>query len=345
MGRRNINLNMSVVLAVLFVVIIVVASVGNVHIPLQEFFAIILSRVPGLNQLVDQDIIVKSHETIVLNLRLPRILLSMFAGIGLAYSGVVYQGVFRNPMAEPYLLGVSSGAALGATIASIFPVSFWFFGFSYTSVLAFGGAILVLNLIFMLSRSKKGQTMTVLLLAGLALNYFISSIISLFMMFNHDKIDDIYFWTMGSFKTASYEKILVVGVLVVAVIVYTYPMHKNLDIMLLGDEQAKSLGIDVAKSKRKLLVATSLMTAVIVASCGIVGFVGLIIPHLVRLLTGPIHRKLLLSSALVGGIFLILADTIARSVLENKEISVGIITSMIGVPIFIWMLLKNRQRI
>lgn len=344
MGQKNVRINMTAILVVLLFVMLFVASVGNVHITLQEFFAIIMSKIPGLKNLVNPDLISKSHATIILYLRLPRILLSLFAGIGLAYSGVVYQGVFRNPMAEPYLLGVSSGAALGATIASIFPVTFWFLGFSYTSILAFGGAILVLNVIFVLSNTRKGQTMTVLLLAGLALNYFISSIISLFMMFNHDKIDDIYFWTMGSFKTATYDKILVVGVVVMVVIIYTYPMHKNLDIMLLGDEQAKSLGIDVAKAKRRLLIATSLMTAVIVASCGIVGFVGLIVPHVVRLITGPIHRKLMLHSALIGGIFLILADTIARSILENKEISVGIITSLIGVPIFVWMLLKNRQR-
>ncbi len=185
--------------------------------------------------------------------------------------------------------------------------------------------------------------MNVLLLAGLAINYFISSAISLLMTFNHEKIADVYFWTMGSFRTASYEKILVVAIVVIATIGYTYPMHRNLDIMLLGDEQAMSLGVEVASVKKRLLIATSLMTAVIVASCGIIGFVGLIIPHLIRLMAGPGHRRLLIQSTLLGGIFLILSDTVARSVIENKEISVGIITSIFGVPFFVWMLLKTNR--
>ncbi len=148
---------------------------------------------------------------------------------------------------------------------------------------------------------------------------------------------------MGSFRTASYEKILVVAIVVIATIGYTYPMHRNLDIMLLGDEQAMSLGVEVASVKKRLLIATSLMTAVIVASCGIIGFVGLIIPHLIRLMAGPGHRRLLIQSTLLGGIFLILSDTVARSVIENKEISVGIITSIFGVPFFVWMLLKTNR--
>lgn len=345
MRLREIRINIVMSVVVLLAVILAVASIGNVTVPLREFFAIILSKIPYVNRLVDTSIIVDSHETIVLNLRLPRIILSMFAGFGLAYSGVIYQGIFRNPMAEPYLLGVSSGAALGATIASIFPVSIWFLGFSYVSILAFVGAMSVLYLIFSITKAKGNQSMNVLLLAGLAINYFISSIISLLMMFNQEKIAAVYFWTMGSFSRASYDKILLVGIVVIITILFTYPMHRNLDIMLLGDEQALSLGVEVGAVKKKLLIATSFMAAVIVASCGIIGFVGLIIPHLVRLFVGPSHKRLLIQSTLIGGIFLILSDTVARSLLENKEISVGIITSIFGVPFFIWMLLKYKQKV
>jgi len=345
MRLREMRLNTLISIVLLIVVILVVASIGNVTVPIGEFFVIIMSKIPGLELLIDKSAIIPSHETIILNLRLPRIILSMFAGFGLAYSGVVYQGVFRNPMAEPYLLGVSSGAALGATIASIFPISIRMFGFSYVSMLAFLGAITVLYVIFMITKSRDTKSMNVLLLAGLAINYFVSSIISLFMMFNQDNIANIFFWTMGSFKTATYEKILVVAIVVIVTIVFTYPMHRNLDIMLLGDEQALSLGVEVAVIKKRLLIATSLMAAVIVASCGIIGFVGLIIPHLVRLIVGPSHKKLLIHSTLIGGIFLILSDTMARSLLDNKEISVGIITAIFGVPFFIWMLLKYRQKV
>lgn len=330
---------------ILIALILAVASMGNVTIPLNEFFRIIGSKLPFISNFCDLSTIKPSHITIILNLRLPRILLSLFAGFGLAYSGVVYQGVFKNPMAEPYLLGVSSGAALGATIGSVFPISIRFLGFSYVSVLAFVGALGVLYLIFTFTSSKSDGSMNLLLLTGIAINAFISSIISLIMMFNHDKIADVYFWTMGSFQAASYEKIMVVAIVVIGTTLVTIPYHRHIDIMLLGDEQAISLGVDVAKIKKRLLVITSLMTAVIVASCGIIGFVGLIVPHLVRVAIGPSHRKLLIYSMIVGGIFMILSDTIARSILDNKEISTGIITSLIGVPFFIWILMKNRQNV
>ena len=345
MRLREIRLNIFLSVLVLLGVILAVASIGNVTVPLREFFAIILSKIPFVKQFIDTSIIIESHETIVLNLRLPRIILSMFAGFGLSYSGVIYQGVFRNPMAEPYLLGVSSGAALGATLASIFPISIWFLGFSFVSISAFVGAIGVLYMIFTITKAKGSKSLNVLLLAGLSINYFVSSIISLLMMFNQSKISAVYFWTMGSFSRASYEKILVVAIVVIVTIVITYPMHRNLDIMLLGDEQALSLGVEVGVIKKRLLMATSLMAAVIVASCGIIGFVGLIIPHLVRLFVGPSHKRLLIQSTLIGGIFLILSDTVARSILENKEISVGIITSIFGVPFFIWMLMKYKQKV
>jgi len=345
MNEKKVTLKLIVIIGTLLLLILVVASIGNVTIPLNEFFAIVGSKLPFINQLIDTSHIEKSHMTIVLNLRLPRILLSMFAGFGLAYSGVVYQGVFKNPMAEPYLLGVSSGAALGATIGSVFPLSIRLLGFSYVSLLAFIGALGVLYLIFAFTASRSGSSMNVLLLTGIAINAFISSIISLIMMFNHDKIADVYFWTMGSFQAASYDKIIIVGLVVFGTTLVTIPYHRHIDIMLLGDEQAMSLGVDVAKIKKRLLIITSLMTAVIVASCGIIGFVGLIVPHVVRVVIGPSHRRLLFYSMLVGGIFMILSDTVARSILENKEISTGIITSLIGVPFFIWMLIKNRQNV
>lgn len=344
MKNRFKNYKFWCIIGLLIGLIIVVAGIGNVTIPVSEFFKILGSRLPFFNTRIDTQLIKPSHMTIVLNLRLPRILLSMLAGFGLAYSGVVYQGVFKNPMAEPYLLGVSSGAALGATIGSVFPINVRLLGFSYVSILAFLGALAVLNLIFAFTASKQ-NSMNVLLLTGIAINAFISSIISLIMMFNHDKIDEVYFWTMGSFQAASYDKILVVGIVVFGAILMTLPYHRHIDILLLGDDQATSLGVDVVKVKKSLLVVTSLMTAVIVASCGIIGFVGLIVPHFVRVVIGPSHKRLLPYAMVVGGIFMILSDTVARSILENKEISTGIITSLIGVPFFIWMLLRNRQQV
>lgn len=340
---KNFAVYISLSLLVFLVVIIAVASFGSVTIPFEEFSQIIMSRIPILQNLVPEDSFSSAHANIVMNLRLPRILLSLLVGFGLAYSGVVYQGVFRNPMAEPYLLGVSSGAALGATIASVIPFSINILGFSFVSVSAFLGALLILNLIFMLTNRKEYMSVHVLLLAGLAVNSLVSSIISMIMMFNPDRLEDVYFWTMGSFRTANYTKIVFVLIVVIITVILTYPSYKQLDIMLLGDEQAMSLGVNVAKVKKRLLMLTSFMTAVVVASCGIIGFVGLIIPHLVRIVVGPSHRKLLLLSGIFGSGFLLMSDTIARSILETKEISVGIITSFLGVPFFIWMLLRNKK--
>lgn len=328
----------------LLLIVIVIAGMGNVTIAPKEFVYILLSRLPYVGQYIPTETIIDSHVTIVMGLRMPRIILSILSGFGLAYSGVIYQGVFKNPMAEPYLLGVSSGAALGATMASLFPVSVWFLGFSYTGICAFIGSMLVLVVIFHIGKMKSGSRISVLLLSGLAINYFMSSIISLLMMFNKDKVADVYYWTMGSFRGASWSKILVVGLVVVVVIVLTYPRYKQLDLLLLGDEQAMSLGIDTERVKKMLLIAASLMTAVIVSACGIIGFVGLIIPHLVRIFHGPKHRGLLGYSMLLGGIFLLLADTIARSVVVNMELSVGVITAIIGVPVFITLLVRGRRK-
>lgn len=340
---KNLIVYVSVGIIVFLSVIIAVASFGSVRIPLDEFGYILMSKIPFIQQLVPEGAIIPSHGSIILSLRLPRILLSLLAGFGLAYSGVVYQGVFRNPMAEPYLLGVSSGAALGATIASVIPISFQFLGFGFVSISAFAGALLVLNLIFALTNKKEYMSVHVLLLAGLAVNSFVSSIISLIMMFHPNRMVDVYFWTMGSFRAVSYTKILLVLIVLIITVALTYPSYKQLDILLLGDEQAMSLGVNVAKVKKRLLMLTSLMTAVIVAACGIIGFVGLIIPHLVRIVVGPSHKRLLLLSGLFGSGFLLLSDTFARSLMETKEISVGIITSMLGVPFFMWILLKNKK--
>ncbi len=331
-------------LGILLLFVVIIAGIGNVNVPPKEFIQILLSQLPFVGKHMPTEGIIDTHVTIVMGLRMPRIVLSILSGFGFAYSGVIYQGVFRNPMAEPYLLGVSSGAALGATLASLFPVSIWFLGFSYTGICAFFGSMLVLVLIFRIGKRKGGARISVLLLSGLAINYFMSSTISLLMMFNKDKVADVYYWTMGSFRGAGWSKVIVVGIVVFVVILITYPMHKQLDLLLLGDEQAMSLGIDSERVKKTLLIAASLMTAVIVSACGIIGFVGLIIPHLVRILQGPKHKGLLGYSMLLGGIFLLLADTIARSVVPNMELSVGVITAIVGVPVFITLLVRGRGK-
>lgn len=326
----------------LVVTILVAAVFGTADISISDFFNAMIDKLPG----VDLDVeIPKGHEIIIFNLRLPRILLALFAGMGLAIAGTVFQGVFSNPMAEPYLLGVSSGAAFGATVAAIIDINLKFLSFSAVSLFAFLGAISVVLLIYKLAMQRGELPVTVLLLSGLAVNYFLSSLITLMMTFNQDKIESVYFWTLGSFKNANWEKVFVVGIIVVVGVTYIYLYNRELDLIMMGDEQAKSLGVDVDRLKKRLLLISSLIAAVIVAASGIIGFVGLIIPHGVRLITGPSHRRLMPVAAIAGGIFLIICDTIARTILMNKEISVGIITSLCGVPFFLWLLYSHRKAV
>lgn len=330
----------------LLFIVLVTARFGDVQIPLQDFFAIIGSKIPIIADFIDMEGIPKGYVTIVI-LRFRRIILSMLCGMGLSYAGVIYQSVFKNPMAEPYLLGVSSGAALGATIGTILAgtvhISFQFLGFGTIHIFAFIGALLALFIVFSLGATITRASMGFLLLVGLAINYFISSIISLLIMLHQQQLEEVYFWTMGSFQTSQWEEIFLVGILLLVVVFLSYPEQRTLDIMLLGDEQASALGVDVVKTKKRLLIASSLLSAGIVSSVGIIGFVGLIVPHFTRIIVGPKHKKLLPYSMVFGGVFLTIADTVARSVLDRRELSVGIITSLIGVPFFIYMLIRDRK--
>lgn len=340
MARGNSRLNILIGIVLLFVTVIVAAIFGSADIGVGDFFRTVLSKTPEFEGVFE---IPRSHEIIIFNLRLPRILLALMAGIGLSIGGCVFQGVFSNPMAEPYLLGVSSGAAFGATVAAILQVQIHFLSFGAVSLFAFAGAMMVVLLIYHMAMVKGTLPVAVLLLSGLAVNYFLSSLITLLMTFNQDQLESVYFWTLGSFKNATWEKVLLVTAVVLVSSVYIYIYSKELDMIMLGDEQAKSVGVEVDVLKKRLLLVSSLSAAVIVSASGIIGFVGLIVPHGVRLITGPTHKKLLPLAGISGGIFLIICDTIARSILENKELSVGIITSLCGVPFFLWLLYKNRR--
>ncbi len=326
----------------LLVVVLVAAVFGAAEIGITDFFRAIMSKIPYLSDGIS---ITRGQEIIIFNLRLPRILLALFAGVGLAVSGVVFQGVFSNPMAEPYLLGVSSGAAFGATLASFFELQMKFFSFGAMSVCAFVGAVAVVMTVYHLAMTRDQLPVTVLLLSGLAVNYFLSALMTLMMTLNHDKLESVYFWTLGSFRNANWQKVAIVSIVVLVCTLFIYYYARELDLILLGNIQAKSLGVEADSLKKRLLLVSSLMSAVIVASSGIIGFVGLIVPHAIRILTGPSHKRLIPLAALGGGILLIICDTIARSVLENKELSVGIITSLCGVPFFLWLLYTNRRAV
>lgn len=283
------------------------------------------------------------YRDIILQIRVPRVLMAAAVGSSLAVSGAVFQGLFRNPMAEPYVIGVSSGAALGAVVAMIGGFTLVGKGIGLVPVFAFAGGLLTITVVYSMARVGKAVPVMTLLLSGIAVSSFLSAMVSLFTYFAGEKLHMVIFWMMGGLGGATWHsvKIMVPYVLVGFTVIMMF--SRELNAMLLGEETASHLGVDTEKVKKILLVGASMMVAAAVSSCGIIGFVGLVVPHFIRLVVGPDHRFLLPASAVLGGALLIATDTLARVVIAPTELPVGIITSLIGAPMFIYLLKKRKK--
>lgn len=314
--------------------------VGITSIPIGYANRILINRLFHIP--VDLSGISEGQVAIIFNLRLPRVVLAFITGGALAVCGASYQGIFKNPMADPFILGVSSGAALGASIGIILHLSGSFLGLSGTALLAFAGAFFTIFLVYSVARVGRRVPVSNLLLSGVAFSQTITAFMSLIMIFNVQSMTQIMFWTMGSLNGKSWLDVITVLPYVVIGLIVLMTTMRELDLMLLGEETATQLGVDVERLKKKVLIASSLVTASVVSVTGIIGFVGLVVPHVVRLLTGPKHRTLMPFSALLGGTFLIICDTLARSFL-SQEIPVGIITAAFGGPFFIYLLRKSKK--
>lgn len=284
----------------------------------------------------------KGNITIIWNIRFPRILLGFIAGAALAVSGVGYQGIFKNPMADPFVLGVSSGAGLGAAIGIVCNFSFRIGVFNSTMLLAFVGSFASLFLVYSISRVGRRVPAATLLLSGVAVNSTLSALMSFIMMMNKQSMDQIMFWTMGTLNGKGWSQIAAVLPWTAIGFVLMFLNGRELDIMLMGEDTATQLGVNIESVKRRILIASSLLTASVISVTGIIGFVGLVVPHVVRLFTGPKHRRLLPVSLVFGGAFLVICDTVARS-LTTTEIPVGIITSICGGPFFLYLLRKSKR--
>ena len=291
---------------------------------------------------VDLEGISQGSIAIIRDVRLPRVLLGFLTGAALAVCGSSYQGIFKNPMADPYILGISSGAALGAAIGIVLNASGNIAGLSGTTMLAFAGALLTVFLVYTISRTGRKVPIASLILSGIAVNQSLSAFMSLIMLFNQQSMDQIMFWTMGSLNGKGWTQILIILPYVVLGIFLLMTSARELDIMLLGEDTAVQLGVNVEAVKKKVLVVSSIVPAAVVSATGIIGFVGLLVPHVVRLFTGPKHRILMPVSLVFGGTFLILCDTAARSLI-TQEIPVGIITAACGGPFFLYLLWKSRR--
>ncbi|RLG93868.1 iron ABC transporter permease [Candidatus Bathyarchaeota archaeon] len=317
----------------LFLSLILTLAIGPVYISPTEILEVFCWKIGILNSPPR-----KVYVNIILQLRLPRILFGFIIGASLSVSGMVMQALFRNPMASPYVIGVSSGSALGAAIAMNMLPSI--IGIYTTPAVAFLTGLFTLILVYNLARVEGRLRTDTLLLAGIAVSYFFSAIISILVWIMAQERHQIVLWLMGGLWGADWIKIDVITPITFIGLAVTYMFAKDLNAMLLGEETAQSLGTNVELTKKTLLVTSALMISASVSFSGMIGFVGLVVPHVMRLLVGPDHRILIPSSALAGGIFLAWSDALARVLME---IPVGVVTAISGVPFFIYLLKRRRS--
>lgn len=320
------------IVGLFFLVFMASLLIGSERIPINQLLAMVGLHDEPVNPVYYQ---------ILVQLRLPRALAAGLIGMALANSGVVFQTCFRNPLADPYMLGISSGAALGASISFVIPS----LGPAWTGLFAFVGALGALAFIYTIGWMNGKLDSTVLILSGIAVGFFLSAVVSLLAALHQERMEQIIFWTMGSLNAIRFSQVRMIIIPVLASLMIFFYHWKDLNLMVLGEEGAITTGTNAPRVSKILLVIASLSTAFVVSVSGIIGFVGLVIPHLVRLAIGPNHRSLLPISAFAGATFLMLSDVIARTIVAPRQLPIGIITAFLGSPYFIYLIigLKRRQ--
>ncbi len=331
---KNLVIKVILCLTVLIVVMGLCTSVGTQKISLSKVFSG-PGDIPGSN--IDYEIFV---------IRLRRVVLAAMVGAALACSGVVLQAIMRNPLADPYILGISSGAGLGAIIAILSGISWTFWGGSAVTAFAFTGAVATVWLVWFIGHFTGKSQVTGLLLAGVVVNAFFSAVIMfLTSIAKSEQLRATVYWLMGSITDKDPLVLWISGVCILAGIIALFLVCYRLNALTLGDEQAIGLGIDPGKTRLVAFGFTAFITAIAVSLSGLIGFVGLIIPHGVRLVFGPDHRQLLPISALIGGAFLVCADTLARTIFGQEQLPVGVVTAIAGGPFFLVLLAKYSRKV
>ncbi len=285
-------------------------------------------------------------EAIFFSIRLPRVAGAALVGAALATAGVLFQGLLRNPLADPYALGVSGGAALGGALGFLLSLSFGFLGFNPVPILAFAGALAAMFLVYGLAQSGGRAPIVTLLLAGFAISAMMGYLVSLLLIVNDRlqlNLPRVYAWLLGGISVTQWSQLAVAVAMVGAAMVGGWLLRHSLDALSLGEETAQQLGVSVESDKRIVIVLGAVLTGAAVALGGLIGFVGLFAPHVTRVVIGPRHSLLLPAAALVGAAFLVLADLLARSLLPPTEIPVGILTACVGGPFFLWLLRRHRR--
>jgi len=329
-------LKITVLLSLLFIISCAISlAVGSVHVSFAQMLSVFSGFFAGDELFSPRD------SVILFSVRMPRIIFAGIVGASLSLSGVVFQALLRNPLADPYILGISGGSALGAIIGIIIGAGSFYLG---VPLLAFSGALITVFLVFVIAGGSRGMLLdNSLLLSGVIVNAFFSAAI-LFSLSIADSMElySISFWMMGDLSRVSFGEISVAATFLVLSSAVLYGQARKLNLILQGEETAKQLGVNIQNTKCLLLIVTSLVTSFAVSFAGIIGFVGIMVPHMMRLAIGSDHRLLLPAAALFGASFLVAADTIARLILSPAELPVGVVTALCGAPYFIF-LMKRRS--
>jgi iron complex transport system permease protein len=323
-------------------------NLGFTQIPFPDITQILLKKIPGIGDFVNLTPFQMDKEAIITLIRLPRILAGVLVGAALAASGTIYQGMFRNPMADPFVIGASQGAALGAAIAIVLGIGTSYFGTSTLPIFAFVGCITSVLVVYSISRVGSRVPITTLLLSGVAVGLFELAIITYLQTIAGDKLGSLTFWIIGSLSSSRITWVGMLSILpfIFGGIIITYLYSRDLNILTLGEDQAQHLGVNLERTKIILLLTGAFMTGAAVSISGLIGFIGLIIPHMARLLVGPDHRVLIPSSILLGASFLVLCDGVTRmltSPTSPGEVPVGVITVVCGVTFFLFLMRRKKR--
>jgi iron complex transport system permease protein len=314
-------------------------SIGSAGMPAAKVWSILVHQLPLFGE-ADPDW-TPMEETIVMQVRLSRIVLAVLVGACLGMAGAGFQGVLRNPLADPYTLGVASGSSVGAALVMTLGLQA-VFGMWTVPAAAFVSGTLTVLTVFLLARSNGQMAVETLILSGVILQAFLGAFVSLMISMSEDEVNQILFWVLGSLSKRTWDHALLILPFAIAGLPFIAAFASVMNLMALGERHAAHLGVHVERTKLLVLLASTLVTAAAVSVSGVVGFVGLVVPHLVRLIVGPDYRLIVPLSVIGGGIYVVWADTLARTALSPKEIPLGVLTALVGAPFFAW-LLKRRK--
>ncbi|WP_411349363.1 FecCD family ABC transporter permease [Paenibacillus sp. WLX2291] len=340
---RQAGLPLLLFVVLLVLSVILTAGIGSVHIPAGQITRILLYHVPWLHHWITPDWN-EAAQQIMLKIRLPRVLLALLVGAALGVAGAAFQGVLRNPLADPFTLGVSSGSSVGAAVLIFTGYQYALFGNGTLPLVAFVTGSVTLYAVLALAREEGRIPTASLILAGVVMQSFLGAIVSFLASMSEGSVNEIIFWTMGSLSLRGWSYVTVMLPYVLIGILFLWSQSRAMNILALGEKEAAHLGLAVDRTKLIVLIVATLVTAAAVSVSGVIAFVGLVVPHMIRLLFGSDYRLLIPMSALGGGIFLIWADTVARTVLAPTEIPLGVVTAFVGAPFFAYLLHRNKKQ-